>query len=806
MLDQESPEAPPASLPQAKGTPGRNLPHPQQLMEDVLSHRGWDIREGQKQMVEATARGIKSDNGLTGVSVNAPVGTGKTLGYLLGSLPSNRRVLVCTSTKALQDQIANEELPTLRGDLKELYDFDLKFAVLKGKSNYICLSKAEDFIGGKRGEDDDPLFEEIAKSLEPEYRPIIEDMIRRTKEAMEEQDVSKLDVGDLLGQVPHDVRSSISSSSGCGFCRTRWWYEPEDDGSDEYAFSAGIDGRAPIPIEQVILESKCAFRTAYALCMQADVVVINTSLLAAEMMKSRNVWGLVPQLIPGAGVIVVDEAHHLTSILTGAMSNQLVFRDFHQESDSLIKKLVRKMPSWSDDLEQIKDIVKTSENEFYVMSDLDNRDAKREAMVKSLSKATAQIIQIVESLPMSKVNPDDIKVVNKNVGNLRTSLLDPMFLALGQMTEKVTYNDKDGNEVSDYVYKVTFDSNSWNEHEERTPDNHFGADLVPIDISFWFNEIGNLARRQNQFMDASEDSNSVQDGKSLILLCSGTITEEDTVRVGMKRDFHVAVDSPFDPVRVRFCVPADLIAPKWDNKGMWINDVWENAAEPAIRAIGGRTLFLTTSYDTIYGDKNGRYDGFLHLITESFGDEHLILHQNNGMTRQELIRAKKDNPTSILIATTSFWEGIDIPGEALMLTIMDKMMFPQQDDPTVEAAREYFERLGESPFTKVDVNSVAKMMAQGEGRTQRKVTDLGGTLLLDSRQASAKYGPLASGLIAGNRPYTNKIDAFCNWLEWCADNIDAESVPDPDEHWHGLRRNIIRPRRGTRRRRSAADS
>ena len=87
------------------------------------------------------------------IAVNAPVGTGKTLAYILAALARGERIVIATSSKALQDQIVGEELPQLREDLRAIYGHELTFGVLKGKSNYACHRTARLMLDGKLPDD-----------------------------------------------------------------------------------------------------------------------------------------------------------------------------------------------------------------------------------------------------------------------------------------------------------------------------------------------------------------------------------------------------------------------------------------------------------------------------------------------------------------------------------------------------------------------------------------------------------------------------------------------------------------------------
>ena len=94
----------------------------------------------------------------------------------------------------------------------------------------------------------------------------------------------------------------------------------------------------------------------------------------------------------------------------------------------------------------------------------------------------------------------------------------------------------------------------------------------------------------------------------------------------------------------------------------------------------------------------------------------------------------------MLVATMGFWEGIDIPGRALSLLVIDKIPFTRPDDPLNQARREAVEARGASAFDRIDLPNAAMLMAQGSGRLIRNETDRGMVAILDRRLISMRYG------------------------------------------------------------------
>ena len=118
--------------------------------------------------------------------------------------------------------------------------------------------------------------------------------------------------------------------------------------------------------------------------------------------------------------------------------------------------------------------------------------------------------------------------------------------------------------------------------------------------------------------------------------------------------------------------------------------------------------------------------------------EHTILAQGEG-SKRTLIESFVGDETSCLVATRSFWVGIDVPGASCVLVVIDRIPFARPDDPMVSARRELAQRDGASPFFAVDLPDAALILAQGCGRLIRSTTDRGVVCVLDRRLATKEY-------------------------------------------------------------------
>ncbi|MEO8855556.1 MAG: ATP-dependent DNA helicase [Burkholderiaceae bacterium] len=224
------------------------------------------------------------------------------------------------------------------------------------------------------------------------------------------------------------------------------------------------------------------------------------------------------------------------------------------------------------------------------------------------------------------------------------------------------------------------------------------------------------------------------------IFTSATLGDEPRLRwftepCGLSEAEVLQVQSPFDyPNQASLCVPRHLPKP---------NDPTHSAEVAALVArtaplIGGRTLVLTTTLRALRAISEALQLHFSGSPTMQ------ILVQGQGPKRELMERLRSagegKGPGCILVASASFWEGIDIPGDALQLVVIDKLPFPPPNDPLVQARSSRLEAEGRSAFNDYFVPEAAVALKQGAGRLIRRESDRGALVLCDTRAATMGYG------------------------------------------------------------------
>lgn len=210
------------------------------------------------------------------------------------------------------------------------------------------------------------------------------------------------------------------------------------------------------------------------------------------------------------------------------------------------------------------------------------------------------------------------------------------------------------------------------------------------------------------------------------------------------RPLTLQVGSPFDAAaNALLYVPMDWPDP---NHHSWAQRYREQALR-FVRAAGGRAMLLHTSYRNL--------DATVEWIRPHLEEAGIALHVQGEAPTGRLIERMRADETSVLAGTMSFWEGVDVPGDALGLVVIDKLPFPRRGDPLLDARREAAQANRRSGFHEVDVPHVATLLAQGAGRLLRRVDDAGVVAVMDSRLATRNY---RQAILATLPPFTRTID------------------------------------------------
>jgi ATP-dependent DNA helicase DinG len=609
---------------------------------------------------------------------------GKTYAYLVPVLLSGQRALISTATKALQDQLFSRDIPRL----VDVLGLPIRVALLKGRSNYLCLHRMEQ-------------ARHNPESAQPGAQRAL------AKIEVWAQSTRTGDMAELPGL---DERSSLwplvtSTRDNCL-------------GSSCPRYKA------------------CHVNLARKEAMASDVVVINHHLFFADVAVRESG---VAELLPTVRVTVFDEAHQLNEIGVNFLGQQLSTVQLLELSRDVLAtglQLARGLVDW----QELSGQLEKASRDLRLAAGM-HRGAVRLRWTDTLPEG-------VESAEWQQA----MRVLMQALEALRDGLdmvseLAPDFQRLGDRTREL-------------VQRVAIFSDVPNPEGVRWLEVSAQLRMIesPLDIASAFvkltqspmavmpgqdEQAGDLPFTTPMDSDASGRQATGEGrgvGQKAWIFTSATLGDEPSLRwftepCGLTSARVMQVSSPFD-----YAVQAGLYVPEHFPKPgdpSHVQHVAQLVTE-AVTALGGRTLVLTTTLNAMRSIGE-------HLQSRLDASSHIeVLVQGQSPKRRLMERFREGSSEGragcILVASASFWEGFDVPGEALQLVVIDKLPFPPPGDPLFEARSQRITREGGSAFADHALPEAAVTLKQGAGRLIRSETDQGILVVCDSRLSSMPYG------------------------------------------------------------------
>ena len=697
---------------------------------------GYEPRLGQIEMAKEVARAW---NDQTIAVIEAGTGTGKSLAYLLPSamraLANGERVAIATRTRHLQQQLLTGEVPLL----KAMYP-ELQVAILKGRGNYLCRRK----LGERLGE-----LGEGADGEEESFLREVRDWSRVTRDG---------DLDDLPFVPKRDLWELVESST-------------------EHTLRV----RCPHYEE-------CFYYGSRKKAARAHLLLANHHLLLADLSLRRD--GVPGGLLPKYDHVVIDEAHHLEEVATDFAGRDVTGR-------ALMQQLGRIRPTRGR-RKGLAVKLRTTLAERLDLDDdatklLEATDALLETTETARIELRLQLEDVAEAIwEAAGKRPDDSGSRGANVRlrddiqrerpGLHTMLDDRLAAMAGNVTgvaKRVHAVLEQLKEMPD-TFRNRFGQVSMDlgTVRRRLVDaaGTLGVLLEPdVDTVRWVEVMrgrdGQLAPRlKMRPVDAAGViRKTVIDMTRSLVLTSATLSvagrfEHLLKRTGLDdeeladRLFTLHIPSPFDyGKQVLFAVPDDLPEPRDSRYDSAVTE----AVSETIRIADGRTFVLFTSYRALH--KAAREVG------RRLGRDYTILRQGE-LPRDRLLHLFRTSRRAALFGTDSFWEGVDVRGEALSCVIMPKLPFRVPSEPIQQARAERIEAAGGDAFRDLSVPQGVLKFRQGFGRLVRHRDDSGVVLLLDVRVLRKGYGrrfleSLPQGVDPVIRPLEQVLGAVSEFLD-----------------------------------------
>lgn len=700
----------------------------QSAYRQLLAARNLTPRYGQRQMIAEIARTLgQIDRDADDDDKQAPIcvieagtGTGKTLAYLLSSLPVaaelNLKVVVATATVALQEQVMEKDIP----ELIQGSDLQFSYALAKGRGRYVCLARLDQSLRG--GDSAQAMADLYGEEL------------------------------DSPGEGNHQLYTQMLNALSSG--------EWEGDRDDWSAPLPDSDWR-PITVDNAQCSGpkcshfrNCCFYRARDSLNKADCIVTNHDLVLSDLALGGGV--ILPD--PAESIYIFDEAHHLP------LKSNNHFASFTQ---------VKATSTW---LERSESVIDRLRKDDFI-------DAKQQKSLVGVLRQCRQdmgecwllLEQIIEESETADqyesrrqhtfelgVVPDQLQASVSNLANGFSRLRSELERALDEVKEAL---DEGNNGAADNGKKAML-AEQWfplvGSLVKRAEGNHtlFSnyATADPEGRAPQARWLSYLEREGNEDIILSASPVLAADNlqEALWNNCAGAVLTSATLsalgnfnmltlRAGLPAQTHyLSIPSPFD-----FAGSARLIIPKLDceptdNQGHTQALI---RAIPKILSADDAALMLFSSRRQMLDVLSGLPGQWQELILcqDDYQKSQLLKYH-----RQRVDQGKG----SLIFGLASFAEGVDLPGKYCTHVLIAKIPFAVPNDPIEMTLSNWIEQQGQNPFITLSVPDAAFRLVQATGRLLRSETDKGEIYLFDERLVSRRYG---KQILSSLPPYTQEL-------------------------------------------------
>ncbi len=670
-----------------------------QAMRTVLGSRAYEDRPSQRAMAAAVTRAFNEG----GVALlEAGTGVGKSLGYLVPALrwaaANGERTIVSTNTITLQEQLVTKDLPFLQ---RAMSDQPVRFALLKGWRNYLCLYRLEQARGAGTA-----LFEDgVAGDVE-----VIAQWAERTRDGS-------------LSDLPVTPRSEV-------------W--------DEVAAEPDLCGRL-----KCSFYDKCFLFKARKEAAQADVVVVNHHLLLSDVAVRRTSqnWDDAA-VLPAYKRLVVDEGHHLedaaASHLGASVTRRALIRLFariERRGKGLLPALAAKLGGVSDLLSVASlDLVR----ERLGPSSATARDRSQllfELLETALNESNAPMMRLTDDFASHPAWKGGIE-----------STLDELLTEIGMLSdglrlvrERLESDERRAEQMGPLVGELRGVARRL----ENAGDALARALRTPAagePVVRWMELTGKQGPERNVALHcvplnlAPVLRDDLFGRVDTAVITSATLATDGGFgfleqRLGLddastpKRT--AIFPSPFHyPTQALLVVPTDLPAPNEDARGHF-TAITRHLRDLLTASDGGIFALFTSHRDV---------REMAAALRASGHDARFPLLVHGEESRDILLQRFRDAGRAVLLGTATFWEGVDVPGDALRGLLIAKLPFRVPSEPMVAAQCEAIEQRGGNAFGEFMLPHASLRLKQGFGRLIRTATDRGVVVLSDPRVMTKRYG------------------------------------------------------------------
>ena len=702
--------------------------------------KGYESRPGQIDMLKAIVRAF---NGREHLMIEAGTGVGKSLAYLVPAVNwavlNDTPVVVSTATRNLQSQLISNDIPRAVQTVKG----EVRVALLKGRGNYLCLRALGELM--RDG------YYAMSRAEREEFGAVVEWLHDGACD------------GDL-------------DSLGLPLLRARLVCSGEDCGGRRCPYG-----------------SRCFIRKARERALRAHLIVANHALVLAEAANPGS------GILPAYGRLVFDEAHNLEDIATEFFSHEFSRATLAQ----LVGRVTRRRRG---DRGREKGVLGSIQRQLDSGALANARDADEIRALAQKARTACAFVQLeadaVFDVAANLFSPENgVQMIRYRGMQTGENEYGPRQYSLHGLFKDYGIAQWSESDLSDAMVKFeaklanlanaltslaeclddASDDGEFNFFADLSAQTAQVAELVRgylADAKFvlaggdpqhvyWAErrmpDEGKGERRMEMRLVAAplsvaeEMRRCFYDVKDSVVLCSATLrvgdrfdymakrlgcTPRDASNPDECRTKRLVAASPFDYFRQSL-----VLAPSYLPDPAVAGPDYAAALAPFLQRLftvtHGRGLVLFTAYDMMRTVAD--------LVRPLFADSEIELFvQGEGLSREEMAERLKRGGRTVLFGSQSFWEGVDVAGDALSCVVLARLPFPQMGEPVIEARSEQIEEQGGSSFRDYMLPEAVIKFRQGFGRLVRTKSDRGVVVVTDSRIVSKNYGAIFRKSIAAS--------------------------------------------------------
>jgi ATP-dependent DNA helicase DinG len=643
----------------------------------MKSMKNYMPRHGQLKMISTVFEALHTHQH---AMIEAGTGIGKTFAYLLPAVffakKEKKPVIISTYSIQQQQQILENTIPIIRN----IVPFPFNVCLLKGKEHYLSLQK----------------FAQVLYEEEDNYDSIL----------------TKAQILVWLTETNTGDKDELHLPSGGNL----FWDKVK---VDDHTLN---NHTSP-------WQSRCFYRKAQKRAMEADIVVTNHSLLFADLNAAHHV-------LPNYHEVIIDEAHHLEKVASSYFGVQIHYLQLHfllQKTENLLVKMLKRLKAkkelkrWVNEAIQLVKMMKPDMDELfrcihqYVRSQSNVKESTRisyryHVMNENGAEWNA-IIEATEKLHF-RIN-ECTRLIERGLEQTKR-VLENEISEMGELLEILTTYHRIAEHIEFLFFESHNDHVTWFEIEPKGAQNAAYVYSQPIEISELL-------------------ANQLFTEKKSVILTSATLTTNHSFQYMINRlgleDFYpicLSIPSPFlYKEQVKFMIPSDMPLINKVSMDDYVAVMSKHLAE-IIRTMNGKTLILFTSYEMLKMT-------YSQLKDNEKLNEFILLAQGGGSSGK-LLKQFIHNERTVLLGTSSFWEGLDLPGDQLNCLIIVRLPFPSPDEPVLSAKSENIRARGGNPFIELSLPEAIIRFKQGFGRLIRSESDKGVIFVFDRRITSTEYG------------------------------------------------------------------